>query len=78
MKIFLLNDILTEKDVESIHRNLLTLIPENSPQKAQIRTSLKNHLLAELNSLMQQKKWIEADKKNWQFSLKNVYFMQFK
>jgi hypothetical protein len=61
--------ILTAKDVESIHRNLLGLIPENSPKKDQIRASLKNHLLAELDYLMQQKKWQEADKKNSQFIL---------
>ncbi len=61
--------VLTPKNVESIHRNLLNLIPEKSPQNAQIRTSLKQHLLAELDYLMQQKKWIEADKKNWQFIL---------
>jgi len=59
--------ILTAKDVESIHRSLLNLIPEKFPQNAQVRTSLKKHLLAELDYLMQQKKWIEADEKNWQF-----------
>ena len=61
--------ILTAKDVESIHRNLLNLISENSPEKDGIRTSLKNHLLAELHFLMQQDKWLEADQKNSDFIL---------
>ena len=59
--------VLKAKDIELIHRNLLNLIPEKFPQNAQVRTSLKKHLLAELDYLMQQKKWIEADEKNWQF-----------
>ena len=62
--------ILTAANVESIHRNLLELIPLNSPQKDYrngIRTSLKKHLLAELDSLMKQEKWKDADRKNDKF-----------
>jgi hypothetical protein len=63
------NDILIEKDVESIHRELLNLIPQSSPEKEKIRASLKEHLLAELNSLMKQENWREADRKDWAFIL---------
>jgi hypothetical protein len=64
-----INDILIEKDVESIHRELLNSIPQSSPEKDKIRASLKEHLLAELNSLMKQENWREADQKNWDFIL---------
>jgi hypothetical protein len=63
------NDILIEKDVESIHRELLNSIPQSSPEKNKIRASLKEHLLAELNSLMKQENWREADQKDWAFIL---------
>ena len=59
--------ILTAANVESIHRNMLELIPLNSPQKDYrngIRTSLKKHLLAELDYLMKQKKWQQADQED--------------
>lgn len=62
--------ILTAANVESIHRNLLELIPIDSPNKAfrnKIRISLKEHLLAELDDLMKQEKWQEADLKNNDF-----------
>ena len=64
-----INDILIEKDVESIHRELLNSIPQSSPEKDKIRASLKEHLLAELNSLMKQENWREADRKDWAFIL---------
>ena len=63
------NDILIAKDVESIHRELLNSIPQSSPEKDKIRASLKEHLLAELNSLMKQENWREADRKDWAFIL---------
>jgi hypothetical protein len=63
--------ILTINNIESIHRNLLNLIPINSqnPSREKVRLSLKKHLLAELDNLMKYKKWTEADYKNWQFML---------
>ena len=66
---YTINDILIEKDIESIHRNLLNLVQVNSPQQTEIRTSLKNHLLAELDHLMKQGKWQESNEKNSDFLL---------
>jgi hypothetical protein len=63
------NDILIEKDVESIHRELINSILQSSPEKDKIRASLKEHLLAELNSLMKQQNWRESDRKDWAFIL---------
>ena len=62
--------ILTAANIESIHRELLNLIPLDSPRQDErnaIRTSLKKHLLAELDYLMQQKNWQEADRQDYGF-----------
>ncbi|MDY6897607.1 MAG: GUN4 domain-containing protein, partial [Cyanobacteriota bacterium] len=51
--------------VAALHHKLRTIDSSNTAYTE----SLKQHLLNELNYLMQEKRWREADEKNWQFIL---------
>ena len=53
--------ILSKENLESIHRDLLNLLPLNDPNKMVIRESLKNLYLRELENLLINNKWQEAN-----------------
>ena len=58
--------IITIRNIESVHRELIDLLDllENRNQanfKQQVKKSLKQYFLAELEYLLKTKKWIEAD-----------------
>ncbi|MDJ0800737.1 MAG: GUN4 domain-containing protein [Calothrix sp. MO_167.B12] len=65
--------ILNKNTVEDVHRGLIESLDVNkiqgNPQLDQVRTSLVNYYLQELNNLLSNKKWREADEKTWRLML---------
>jgi len=57
--------ILNKNTVEDVHRRLIESLDVNNIQENsqldEVRTSLKNYYLDELNNLLSNKKWLEAD-----------------
>ncbi len=63
--------LITAKDIESVYRgfiNLLTIAGYKS-LKSQVKEFLKKHYLDELNNLLANKKWEEADRKTYELML---------
>lgn len=65
------NQILTSEDVELVHTALLELLADEnkSVYRQEIRDSLKGYLFTELEYLLKERNWREADKKTWQLIL---------
>lgn len=65
------NQILTVKDIESVHRGYINLLSKSGDKNKQneVKKSLKEHYLDELNNLLANKKWEEADIKTHKLML---------
>jgi GUN4-like len=65
------NKIISKENVERIHRELIALLDNDSDKnlKNQIKQSLKEHYYEELNNLLENKKWEDADRKTYQMML---------
>ncbi|MBE9211692.1 GUN4 domain-containing protein [Plectonema cf. radiosum LEGE 06105] len=57
--------ILSKENVEALHREFIDLLSKagNENLKSQVKESLKEHYLDELNNLLANKKWQEADQR---------------
>ncbi|MBP5976351.1 AAA-like domain-containing protein [Brasilonema sp. CT11] len=59
------NRILSSKNVEALHRKLINLLDKSNADKSfqqKVRESLKKHYYAQLNNLLENKKWEAADR----------------
>jgi myosin heavy subunit len=65
------NKIVSKENVERIHRELIALLDNDSDinLKNQVKQSLKEHYYEELNNLLENKKWEDADRKTYQMML---------
>jgi GUN4-like len=65
------NKIISKENVERIHRELIALLDNESDinLKNQIKQSLKEHYYEELDNLLENKKWEDADSKTYQMML---------
>ena len=61
--------ILSVNAVEILHREYIELLSEVGRDAQTVKNSLRNHLLAELNFLMESEEWRDADVKNDQVML---------
>jgi hypothetical protein len=57
--------ILSANAIENLHREFMALLKEAGKDDSQIKESLKRHLLAELNFLMESGNWKDANRKNY-------------
>ncbi|MEA5567786.1 AAA-like domain-containing protein [Anabaena sp. UHCC 0399] len=55
------NQLLTGENIESVHRSLIKLNPQNKELKKQIEDSLTQHLYAQLGYFLKAKNWESAD-----------------
>ncbi len=59
------NKILSAKNVEALHRELISLLDKSNGDKSfqqKVRESLKEHYYAELDNLLENRKWEAADR----------------
>ncbi|MDZ8139695.1 MAG: AAA-like domain-containing protein [Nostoc sp. DedQUE04] len=63
------NQLITDKDVEIIHRQLMNLLLTKTNERKEVETSLSKHLFAGLKYHLNNKSWAEADEKNAQIML---------
>ena len=59
------NRILSSKNVEALHRELISILEKNNRDKSsqqKVEKSLKEHYYAELDNLLKNKKWEAADR----------------
>ena len=66
--------ILSKENVEAFHREFIDLLSKAKDKNLKklnirVKNSLKEHYLDELNNLLANKKWEEADKKTYKFML---------
>ncbi|MDZ8051950.1 MAG: AAA-like domain-containing protein [Aulosira sp. ZfuVER01] len=62
------NQLLTAKDIEAVHRNLLDLLSTNTPAaklRKQVEKYLTQHLYAQLEYYLKAKNWQAADKQTY-------------
>ncbi|MEQ9485976.1 GUN4 domain-containing protein [Coleofasciculus sp. F4-SAH-05] len=59
--------ILSANAIENLHREFMALLKEAGEDDSQIKESLKRHLLAELNFLMESDNWKDADENTYNF-----------
>ncbi|MEQ9000205.1 MAG: GUN4 domain-containing protein [Coleofasciculus sp. B1-GNL1-01] len=57
--------ILSANAIENLHREFMALLAETGEDDSRIKESLKRHLLAELNFLMESGNWKDADRKTY-------------
>jgi hypothetical protein len=59
------NKILSAKNVEALHRKIISFLDKSNGNKSfqqQVRESLKEHYYAELNNLLENRKWEASDR----------------
>jgi hypothetical protein len=56
------NQLLTGENIESVHRGLIKLNPQNKELKKQVEESLKKHLYTQLEYFLKAKNWELADR----------------
>jgi GUN4-like len=65
------DQIITAKNIESVHRGLLKLLTNQKQEKfrKEVFESLKEHFFSELEYLLKGKQWQEADERTWEMML---------